>query len=292
MQTTKQITRWDLAPCVEVERIQARMNGRGLEPHFHDVWSFGLVLAGNCTFKSRGEKQLAPMGAIFAIPPFEVHESLPTADAVEYGVLYVAAHVLEALAPELPGLIHASRKRVWVDGEGGLSLGFDPLALMSPELSLGEWLRRFAARLRAESPGVALPPVNALRQALDRQWSEPLALADIERSTRHTRWHAIRTFRQQVGLTPGAYLRQLRALKSRHFLRSGWTIAQAAHALHFSDQPHFTRTFKQVFGVTPGRFQLLNQPAPSAERGLKEHADDREQQQERHAGVEMMQRLG
>ena len=288
----KQISHWHADPCNEVEKIQARMDGRGLEPHFHDSWSFGIVVKGNCTFKSRGEMQLAPVGAVFAIPPFEVHESLPTAEAVEYRVVYVAAHVLEAHAPELPGLIHSGRKRVWVDGERAFAIGSDARALMSPDVSLGEWLRAFAARLRTASPGVARPPSNVLRQSLDQQWSEPLVLAEIESATQHTRWHAIRTFRQQVGLTPGAYLRQLRAIKSRHLLRSGLTIAQTAHALHFSDQPHYTRTFKQVFGVTPGRFQSLSRHAPSAERFSKEHANDGDQQQDSHADVEMMNRLG
>lgn len=257
MQEAKQITCWEAETQVNVERVQARLSGKGLAPHFHDAWSIGVVLQGDCTFKSRGEVQHAPKGSVFAIPPYEVHESLPMAETVEYRVFYVEPDALERLAPRVADSVGAGRKRVWPMGSEVTGDGSGSFAWQSPELSLNDALQILASRLRAEHGNAARFSMNALQAMLNRRWNEPVALADIECETRHSRWHAIRIFKRQVGLTPSAYLRQLRALKSRHLLRADLTIAQAAHTLHFSDQPHYTRTFKQVFGVTPGLFQSL-----------------------------------
>jgi AraC-like DNA-binding protein len=67
-------------------------------------------------------------------------------------------------------------------------------------------------------------------------------------------FHMIRVFSRTMGISPYAYLDQLRVLRGQALLSKGWSISHAAYAAGFSDQSHFTRHFKRVLGLTPGLY--------------------------------------
>ncbi|HTJ29869.1 MAG TPA: AraC family transcriptional regulator, partial [Acidobacteriaceae bacterium] len=66
--------------------------------------------------------------------------------------------------------------------------------------------------------------------------------------------HFLRSFRTTVGLTPHAYLLQLRVERAMALLHTRTPIVEIANALGFVDQSHFTRIFKRILGITPSRF--------------------------------------
>ena len=66
--------------------------------------------------------------------------------------------------------------------------------------------------------------------------------------------HLRRVFRAATGLSPYAYLIQLRVMRAGDLLRRGVPIAAAAVATGFVDQSHLTRTFKRYMGLPPGGF--------------------------------------
>lgn len=74
-----------------------------------------------------------------------------------------------------------------------------------------------------------------------------------------TTFQLIRAFRHHVGLPPHAYLKQLRITRAQRLLREGLSIADAALAAGFSDQPHLTREFGRTLGMTPGRYVAIRQ---------------------------------
>jgi AraC family transcriptional regulator len=72
--------------------------------------------------------------------------------------------------------------------------------------------------------------------------------------------HLTRVFRQQHGMSMGAFARRLKIEAACAALaRSREPLADIACALGFSDQSHFTRTFRAATGLTPGRFRAAAQ---------------------------------
>jgi len=69
-----------------------------------------------------------------------------------------------------------------------------------------------------------------------------------------TSYHVIRLFKETMGMSPHAYLIQLRLERARKLLDEGNTITDAALNAGFSDQSHLTRRFKKRFGITPGTY--------------------------------------
>ena len=84
--------------------------------------------------------------------------------------------------------------------------------------------------------------------------SDDISLDKLAEIARCTSYHVIRLFRNQVGMSPHAYLVQLRLERARELIDSGQGIAEAALLAGFSDQSHLTRSFKKRYGLTPGLY--------------------------------------
>lgn len=65
----------------------------------------------------------------------------------------------------------------------------------------------------------------------------------------------IRRFQMALGMTPGRYLQNLRTNGARRLLSQGVALADAAHAMGFSDQAHMQRVFKALHAMTPGDYK-------------------------------------
>lgn len=95
-----------------------------------------------------------------------------------------------------------------------------------------------------------------LRSSFDTDANLPnLSLADLAGVACLSRYHFIRVFARHTGLTPHAWLMQLRTRKARELLRQGAPIAQAAASAGFADQSHLTKAFKRLLGYTPGQIR-------------------------------------
>jgi AraC-like DNA-binding protein len=96
--------------------------------------------------------------------------------------------------------------------------------------------------------------VRRARVHLQHRWDEPVSLAELAGVAGLSRFELIRRFREQNGLTPHAFQRDLRIDRARAMLGDGVPAAAVAAACGFADQPHLTRVFKRLVGVTPGAY--------------------------------------
>lgn len=87
-----------------------------------------------------------------------------------------------------------------------------------------------------------------------------ITLDELSSINNCTTYHLIRLFRQKKGLSPHAYLIQLRLEHARKLLLSGQSIVDAALESGFSDQSHLSRRFKKRYGLTPGKYLMQNRP--------------------------------
>ena len=96
---------------------------------------------------------------------------------------------------------------------------------------------------------------------LDNHFDEDLSIDTLAGIACLSPYHFIRTFSNQSGLTPHAWLMQLRARKAKELLGRGLPIADVAAQTGFSDQSHLNRSFKRLLGFTPGQYRNSVQDA-------------------------------
>lgn len=95
---------------------------------------------------------------------------------------------------------------------------------------------------------------NMLSQDLGRSWSvEKMALA-AEMSVSYLQ----RLFKEKTGVTPMAYLNDLRLEKAREMLADPncfLLIKKIAFMVGLKNNSHFTQDFKAKFGMTPTKYR-------------------------------------
>jgi AraC-like DNA-binding protein len=98
---------------------------------------------------------------------------------------------------------------------------------------------------------------NALGEVIEflrLHYVESISLDAIARRFRQTPFQLIRSFKKLTGLTPYAYLTQVRLKAACSLLIQGEAIASIAPAVGLYDQSALTRCFKRSLGITPLQF--------------------------------------
>lgn len=78
-----------------------------------------------------------------------------------------------------------------------------------------------------------------------------IALDDLSLQTGLSKFHFLRTFKKQIGLTPHQYIITQRIFKARELILKGQSLSQASFQVGFNDQSHFGRNFRKIYGYSP-----------------------------------------
>jgi AraC-like DNA-binding protein len=90
------------------------------------------------------------------------------------------------------------------------------------------------------------------RDAMDRQFADPLDIAALARIAHVSQAHFIRTFRATFGETPHRYLQRRRVERAMAMLCStDRSITDICMSVGFSSLGTFSRTFRDIVGESP-----------------------------------------
>jgi len=94
------------------------------------------------------------------------------------------------------------------------------------------------------------------RDAMDRQFAEPLDIPALARVAHVSEAHFIRTFKATFGETPHRYLQRRRVERAMYLLRTGdRSVTDVCMEVGFSSLGTFSRTFRDIVGETPSQFR-------------------------------------
>ena len=96
------------------------------------------------------------------------------------------------------------------------------------------------------------PRIRRVQEFVEVHVGEALCLDDLAEVAGLSRYHFSRVFREEVGQTPWAFVRDRRIERAKDLLAEGRSPAEAAHEAGFFDQSHLTRVLRRFDGRTPG----------------------------------------
>ena len=220
--------------------------------------------AGGSEFRSRGEVNEASTSALLVFNPTEPHSGRMARSARwRYRGLYLTETALESLAETLGiDAVRTSRPtysatidliEAFLDLHRALQKGTDAfLACETLVGSLGQLFRRHGSK------GERIPvasrdrgAVSSIQALMQDRYGEQLTLEEMGGIVDLTPFQLIGLFKRTVGLTPHAYLTQVRLKAAIREMRRGADIAESALAAGFYDQSALTNHFKRAYGITP-----------------------------------------
>ena len=228
-------------PEGQVEVILCRNSGISYPLHNHvSVFTAGMVLEGSIRLTVGGSARVLQVNEPFLIPPYAPH-SMEAAGRYTLMSICVGREALE---------------RGGTEGTAAL------LRRLLPEKDreiTGGRLLELADRLDRWRDGLRSPPGDAfvapLRRRLEQFPERPCSVGELAGAAMLSKYHFIRKFKQEVGLTPHQFQMPNRVRKAQRLLADTETMTEAALAAGFCDQSHFIRVFKRYVGLTPAVYQ-------------------------------------
>ncbi len=247
----------------------------------HRELEIGIVVAGTRVVRCRETEYEAEAGSIVAFAPGEAHGGhpvggagsayrgflLPTAPGpAREGSLIPPGDHLRFESPVIRDRPLARRlARIHASFDGGV-------ATPTPDQELLEAIEAlFGTHSRLTPPGKpaaasSTAAVQAARWRIERDFAAPLRLSALAAAAGVSTFHLIRLFRAATGLTPHAYLEQVRVHRASELLRQGMGVSLVACLTGFADQSHLTRQFRKLVGVPPGEYRRRTCASPARRR--------------------------
>lgn len=265
----KQDVIWS-APAEEgVERIEARFQGNGFEPHRHDTYAIGLTISGVQTFEYRGERRASLPGQVIVIHPDELHDGGAGSElGLRYRMIYIPPELISKAADfggrgalpfvNSPVLSDLNFRQTLAEALEDIDLSLGALKRDALLADLAACLERHADGRKARQSSLDWPALNLCAQFLRENICEQVRGDQLEALAQMDRFTLSRQFRAAFGTSPHRFLVMRRLERVRTALAAGGSLAETAIENGFADQSHMSRHFKRTYGMAPGRWRQLS----------------------------------
>ena len=261
---------WRLQVLGDVDLMHAKYVTQSFPRHTHDGFGVGVIERGALGFYYRGENVVASAGVINLVNPGEVHTGhAASKEGWTYRMFYFSADLLRAIASQiagrprtipffrtgvihdrfLAGVIHSLHQSL---EKGGATILEQESRFL---LMLTHLIRRHVeAPQPLQTIGREHQAVKKAIEFIKAHYNQNISIHILASNANLSPFHFIRIFNYHTGLTPHAYLIQVRIKKAKNLLQKGWKIIDTAYETGFTDQSHLSRHFKRLMGFTPGQY--------------------------------------
>ena len=257
---------WDRHLC-GLSLLCADFTTHEYPPHTHDALVVAVTERGGSVVKSRGQVQDAQASTMFVFNPAEPHAGwMGWSERWQYRAMYLAKSALDGVADELGiDAVPYFTRNLFSDPD--LIQGFLVLhraieegrdVFRERELLIGSFGTLFR-RHGSGVVGIKVPPrdsvlVARVKARMEAEYASDLRLEDLAAGIGLTTFQLIGLFKRTIGLTPHAYLTQVRLGAACRHLRRAAAPAEVATAVGFYDQSALNKHFKRCYGITPLQF--------------------------------------
>lgn len=257
--------------------------------HYHEFCKLVMLVSGKGYYTVEGQRYLLQPGDTVIVGSRSVHcPEIESGSVYERIIIYISpdflqresygdcalmdifsgqyGHVLrprEAGSKKLFALAADLEKELSAEGYGREILS--GTALLRLLVQIGKYQRREDIQNpQPVNPGN--PRVQAIIRYIDENLSEDLDMDALAEIFYVSKYHMMRQFHQETGLTIYHYLTQRRLIHARELIEKGLRATEACYRSGFRSYSSFTRAYAKHLGTTPtGRIDTAREREESYE---------------------------
>jgi AraC-like DNA-binding protein len=236
--------------------------------HTHEALVIAMTEQGGSIVRSRGQIEEATPSTLFVFNPGEPHAGrMGWSERWRYRSLYLTRAALDEVAgglgledvPYFTSNVFADRDLIDAFLAMHLAIEEGRDVFHERELLIATFGRLFQRHGDGGGVRIDMAPrdLTLLRRVKDRmqaEYASELRLEELAAVVGLTTFQLIGLFKRTVGLTPHAYLTQVRLNVACRQLAHARPLAEVATDVGFYDQSALTKHFKRCYGITPLQF--------------------------------------
>jgi AraC-like DNA-binding protein len=236
--------------------------------HTHEALVIAMTEQGGSIVRSRGQIEQATPSTLFVFNPGEPHAGrMGWSERWRYRSLYLTRAALDEVAgglgledvPYFTRNLFADRDLIDAFLSMHLAIEEGRDVFRERELLIATFGRLFLRH--GDGGGVTIDRaprdqtlLKRVKDCMQAEYARELRLEELATDVGLTTFQLIGLFKRTVGMTPHAYLTQVRLNAACHQLAHARPLAEVATDVGFYDQSALTKHFKRCYGITPLQF--------------------------------------
>lgn len=209
--------------------------------HNHvSVLTIGILLDGSIALTINQETKVYTQNQTFVIPPYVPHRILAQDTYTLLSLCIdknrIRNYPIDILQNQITAFLMSAPNMAKINRYQIAQL----LNCLTPFSNRSEW--------HTDSSN---PLIEHLKKQLELYPERKLSVEEMAQTAFLSKYHFIRSFKAEVGLTPHQFQIQNRIRKAQRFIHQMETITEVALTTGFCDQSHFIKQFEKYVGMPP-----------------------------------------
>lgn len=238
--------------------------------HFHDYYVIGFIEKGQRYLLCKNQEYIINPGDITIFNPRDTH-TCEQADGktLDYRCINIQPDIMRQTVFEITGreYLPSFTQAVLYHSELAASLRELHLRISEEETDFkkDELFLFLIEQLIQEYSDTA--PVHFVQEPaseiktvcdyLESNYTKTITLDGLSALAGLSKYHFLRSFTKQKGISPYSYLETIRIGNAKKLLEQGIPPIEVAFQTGFSDQSHFSKFFKKLIGLTPRQYMRI-----------------------------------
>lgn len=211
--------------------------------HCHiSSYTIGVVLEGTLSVSVNQTTTLHEKSSVFVIYPYEIH-NLKSLSNYDMLVMSLKKSFLERYMLKEANMIVCK----YID----ILVASQLLDAASGDRILNELPSLYAHHQHEKHH----QPFDVIKDFLETYPEDSMDVEHLSRFSAMSKYHFIRKFDENVGMTPHKFHIQNRVRKAKGMLEETTSITEAGFSAGFYDQSHFIRHFKHLYQISPSSYK-------------------------------------
>lgn len=259
---------FDTGLQIETYRFQGIM--QKFPNHFHDYYVIGFIEAGRRYLQCKNQEYILNPGDITIFNPRDVHtcEQID-GKALDYRCINIQPEIMIKTVLEITGQKYLPKFTKTVLYQSDLNESLKELHRMICEeetdfvkeelylFLISQLIQQYVENTEDLIITKTSSQFQDVCDYMDINFAKAISLDELSSLSNMSKYHFLRSFTQQKGISPYSYLETIRIGNAKKFLEMGIPPVEVALRTGFHDQSHFTNFFKKFIGLTPWQYMRI-----------------------------------